>query len=118
VKIIYCSTCCLFYSDFGILISSNIFYRECYEPVCFVPSCKTPKGLPLYNFPFGDKRLLDIWAERTGLSTMYDTELYLTITICKNHFHENCFHDNSIQLKPYAIPSVNLIGKHILLNSS
>ncbi|XP_060874361.1 uncharacterized protein LOC132948083 isoform X1 [Metopolophium dirhodum] len=82
---------------------------ECYEPVCFVPSCKTPKGLPLYNFPFGDKRLLDIWAERTGLSTLYDTELYLTITICKNHFHENCFHDNSIQLKPYAIPSVNLI---------
>lgn len=73
--------------------------------------------MPLYNFPFGDKRLLNLWAERTGLSTMYDAELYLTITICKSHFHDNCFHENTIQLKPYAIPSINLTGKHILLNS-
>ena len=50
---------------------------------------------------------------------LFLTILYLTITICKNHFHENCFHENSIQLKPYAIPSVNLIGKHnILFNSN
>ncbi|XP_025207964.1 uncharacterized protein LOC112603555 isoform X2 [Melanaphis sacchari] len=81
---------------------------EYVEPVCFVPNCKTPKGLPLYNFPFGDKRLLHIWSKRTGLSTMYDTNLYLNITICKSHFHEKCFHENSMQLKPYAIPSVNL----------
>jgi len=113
---IYCNIS-IFYFDFGILIDRNIFYRDDVNGVCFVPNCKTPKGLPLYNFPFGDKRLLDLWAERTGLSTMYDTELYLNITICKSHFHENCFHENTIQLKPYAIPSINLIGKYILLNT-
>jgi len=43
---------------------------------------------------------------------MYDTDLYLNITICKSHFHENCFHENSMQLKPNAIPSIDLIGKH------
>ncbi|XP_022169522.1 uncharacterized protein LOC111033187 isoform X2 [Myzus persicae] len=83
--------------------------REYVAPICYVPNCKTPRGLPIYNFPFGDERLLDIWSQRTGLSTMYDTELYLTITICKSHFHENCFYEKSLQLKPYAIPSLNLV---------
>lgn len=101
-----------FYLDYRISINRNLFYREYNGPVCFVPNCRTPKGLPLYNFPFGDKRLLHIWSKRTGLSTMYDTDLYLNITICKSHFHENCFHENSMQLKPYAIPSIDLIGKH------
>jgi len=98
--------------DFGILFNGNVFYRDFEDPVCLVPTFKTPKGLPIYKFPFGDKHLLDIWSKRTGLSTMYDTELYLTLTICKSHFHENCFLEDSLQLKPYAIPSINLIGKH------
>ncbi|XP_060854061.1 uncharacterized protein LOC132931956 [Rhopalosiphum padi] len=89
--------------------TTHTISTECNDPVCFVPNCRTPKGLPLYNFPFGDKRLLHLWSKRTGLSTMYDTDLYLNITICKSHFHEKCFHENSMQLKPYAIPSINLI---------
>lgn len=44
-------------------------------------------------------------------------ELYLNITICKNHFHEDCYDKNSLQLKPNAIPSINLIGKHLLFNT-
>lgn len=89
--------------------TSFFTYRESNDPVCFVPNCRTSKGLPLYTFPFSDKRLLHIWSKRTGLSTMYDTDLYLNITICKSHFHENCFHENSMQLKPNAIPSIDLI---------
>lgn len=70
---------------------------------------------PLYNFPYDDKYLLHIWLNRIGLSTMYATELYSNIFICKNHFHQSCFNEESQQLKPYAIPSMNLIGKYILI---
>lgn len=108
----------IFFFNFGNLINrNNFFYRECNEPVCFVPNCETPNVLPLYNFPFADKRLLYIWLKRTGLSTLYDMDLYLYLAICKNHFHENCFLEKSMQLKPYAIPSINLIGKHLIFYS-
>lgn len=81
-----------------------------------MPSCKAPKGLPLYNFPFDDKQLLKVWSTRVGLSTIYRTDLYLNISICKSHFHQNCFHEKTKQLKPYALPSINLIGKHLFWN--
>lgn len=86
-------------------------FRECNQSVCFVPNCREPKGLSLYNFPVVNKQLLHTWLERIGLSTMYDMDLYFNLKICKNHFHENCFVENTTQLKPYAIPSINLIGK-------
>ncbi|VVC35970.1 NUDIX hydrolase domain,NUDIX hydrolase domain-like,Zinc finger, C2CH-type,NUDIX hydrolase, conserved [Cinara cedri] len=87
----------------------NTIKKKSYEPVCFVPNCKAPKDLPLYKFPLHNKQLLYIWLKRIGLSTLYDMDLYLHITICQIHFHKDCFDDKTIQLKPNAIPSLHLI---------
>lgn len=92
------------------------YYREHNQSVCFVPNCKAPKGVSLYNFPYSDQHLLNIWLKRVGLSSLYAMDLYLNIFVCKNHFHENCFDENSADLKPFSIPSINLIGKHFSLN--
>lgn len=102
-----------FYSYFD----SVLFYytREHNQSVCFVPNCREPKGLPLYDFPVANVRLLHTWLKRIGLSTMYDMDLYFNLKICKSHFHENCFIENSMQLKLHAVPSINLIGKYFPL---
>ncbi|XP_025405466.1 uncharacterized protein LOC112679758 isoform X2 [Sipha flava] len=93
----------------GIKKTIPITLNKNFEQGCFVQTCQAPKDLPLYRFPYNNKHLLHIWSKRIGLSTLYDLELYLDITICKNHFHEDCYDKNSLQLKPNAIPSINLI---------
>lgn len=79
--------------------------------MCFVPNCKASKDLPLYNFPIDDMYLLNIWTKRIGLSSLYDMDVYLNLTICRSHFHANCFDKNTMCLKPNAVPSLNLIGE-------
>lgn len=101
--------------DFVCLIYCNLLFRVPNCPVCLVPGCKASKDLPIYSFPLADKRLLHKWLDRTGLSIHYDMNIYSILKICKSHFHEDCVDEKTMQLKPFAIPSMNLIGKFFLL---